>query len=148
LLVRWRLRGKADKRPIYGGFFWINGDGRFPVPTEAFYMSGVGGQTTLIIRLMTSWLYVLGHYKGSEAGDKSFKKALAILMEAVPAKEVARIVSVSSSKTLPNRVSQQRVRRSGADLWGHQASLRRIKGHPEVIPRDPTTPLLPACVSA
>jgi len=24
----------------------------------------------------------------------------------------------------------------------------RIKGHPEVIPRDPTTPLLPACVSA
>ena len=26
----------------------------------------------------------LGHYKGSAAGDKSFKKSLVILMEAVP----------------------------------------------------------------
>ena len=40
---------QADKRPIYGGFFWINGDGTFPVPKEAYYMSGAGGQTTLII---------------------------------------------------------------------------------------------------
>jgi len=75
---------EADKRPIYGGFFWINGDGRFPVPTEAFYMSGVGGQTTLIIPAHDLVVVRLGHYKGSEAGDKSFKKALAILMEAVP----------------------------------------------------------------
>ena len=75
---------EADKRPIYGGFFWINGDGRFPVPTEAFYMSGVGGQTTLIIAAHDLVVVRLGHYKGSEAGDKSFKKALAILMEAVP----------------------------------------------------------------
>jgi len=75
---------EADKRPIYGGFFWINGDGRFPVPTEAFYMSGAGGQTTLIIAAHDLVVVRLGHYKGSEAGDKSFKKALAILMEAVP----------------------------------------------------------------
>ena len=33
---------KADGRPIYGGFFWINGTGRFPVPREAYYMSGAG----------------------------------------------------------------------------------------------------------
>ena len=39
----------ADKRPIYGGFFWLNGDGTFPAPTEAYYMAGVGGQTVLII---------------------------------------------------------------------------------------------------
>ena len=31
------------------GFFWINGDGRFPVPRDAYYMAGAGGQTTLII---------------------------------------------------------------------------------------------------
>src|SRR5881296_4686734 len=75
---------EADKRPIYGGFFWINGDGEYPVPTGAFYMSGVGGQTTLIIAAHDLVVVRLGHYKGSEAGDKSFKKALAILMEAVP----------------------------------------------------------------
>ena len=38
----------ADKRPIYGGFFWINGDGRFPVPGDAYYMAGAGGQTELV----------------------------------------------------------------------------------------------------
>jgi CubicO group peptidase (beta-lactamase class C family) len=75
---------EADKRPIYGGFFWINGDGRYPVPKEAFYMAGAGGQTTLIIPSHDLVVVRLGHYKGSEAGDKSFKHALALLMEAVP----------------------------------------------------------------
>lgn len=75
---------EADKRPIYGGFFWINGDGRYPVPSEAFYMSGAGGQTTLIIPSHDLVVVRLGHYKGSKAGDKSFKQALALLMEAVP----------------------------------------------------------------
>ncbi len=75
---------EADKRPIYGGFFWINGDGRFPVPKEAFYMAGAGGQTTLIIPSHDLVVVRLGHYKGSEPGDKSFKRALALLMEVVP----------------------------------------------------------------
>lgn len=75
---------EADKRPIYGGFFWINGDGRYPVPKEAFYMAGAGGQTTLIIPSHDLVVVRLGHYKGSEAGDKSFKQALALLMDAVP----------------------------------------------------------------
>ena len=44
---------EADKRPIYGGFFWINGTGTFPVPRDAYYMSGAGGQTTLLFRRMT-----------------------------------------------------------------------------------------------
>lgn len=26
----------ADGRPIYGGFFWINGDGAYPVPKDAY----------------------------------------------------------------------------------------------------------------
>ncbi|GEM_PF-4491929 len=30
----------ADKRPIYGCFFWINGTGAWPVPTSAFYICG------------------------------------------------------------------------------------------------------------
>ncbi len=75
---------EADKRPIYGGFFWINGDGEYPVPKEAFYMSGAGGQTTLIIPSYDLVVVRLGHYRGSEAGDKSFKQALALLMGAVP----------------------------------------------------------------
>jgi CubicO group peptidase (beta-lactamase class C family) len=75
---------EADKRPIYGGFFWLNGDGRYPVPKEAFYMAGAGGQTTLIIPSHDLVVVRLGHYKGGQAGDKSFRQALALLMDAVP----------------------------------------------------------------
>jgi CubicO group peptidase (beta-lactamase class C family) len=78
---------KADQRPIYGGFFWINGDSTFPVPKEAYYMSGAGGQTTLIIPSHDLVVVRLGHFKGNAIGSESFKKALALLMEAIPEKK-------------------------------------------------------------
>ena len=76
----------ADKRPIYGGFFWINGGGTFPVPKDAYYMAGAGGQTTLIIPSHDLVVVRLGHYKGAAPGAASFRRALAHLMEAVPRK--------------------------------------------------------------
>ena len=75
---------EADKRPIYGGFFWINGNSTFPVPKEAYYMAGAGGQTTLTIPSHDLVVVRLGHYKGSTPGAADFNKALALLMEAVP----------------------------------------------------------------
>jgi CubicO group peptidase (beta-lactamase class C family) len=77
---------EADKRPVYGGFFWINGDGQLPVPRDAYYMTGAGGQTTLIVPSHDLVVVRLGHYKGSAAGSTGFRKALALLMEAVPAR--------------------------------------------------------------
>ena len=74
----------ADKRPIYGGFFWINGDSRFPVPKEAYYMSGAGGQFTLIIPSYDLVVVRLGHFRGSQGGERSLARSLALLMEAVP----------------------------------------------------------------
>jgi len=50
----------ADNRPIYGAFFWLNGDGQYPVPRDAYYMAGAGGQTTLIIPRTTSSSCVSG----------------------------------------------------------------------------------------
>jgi CubicO group peptidase (beta-lactamase class C family) len=75
---------EADHRPIYGGFFWINGDGELPVPKDAYFMSGAGGQTTLIVPSHDLVVVRLGHYKGSEEGEGSFARALALLMDAVP----------------------------------------------------------------
>ena len=75
---------KADGRPIYGGFFWINGTGTFPVPREAYYMSGAGGQTTLIIPSHDLVVVRQGHYRGSQTGGQSLRNALALLMEAIP----------------------------------------------------------------
>ena len=81
---------KADGRPIYGGFFWINGDGTFPVPKEAYYMSGAGGQTTLMVPSHDLVVVRLGHFKGAATGGASFRKSLALLMEAVPASAPTR----------------------------------------------------------
>lgn len=75
---------EADKRPIYGGFFWLNGDGRFPVPKEAYYMDGAGGQTTLIDPSHDLVVVRLGHYKGATAGVAGFRRALTLLTEAIP----------------------------------------------------------------
>ena len=75
---------KADGRPIYGGFFWINGTGSFPVPPEAYYMAGAGGQTTLIIPSHDLVVVRQGHYSGARAGGRALRNALALLMEAVP----------------------------------------------------------------
>ncbi len=75
---------EADRRPIYGGFFWINGSGYFPAPREAYYMTGAGGQTTLIVPSHDLVIVRLGHYKGQDPGTEAFKKAIALLMRAVP----------------------------------------------------------------
>lgn len=75
---------KADNRPIYGGFFWINADRALPVPEDAYYMAGAGNQTTLIVPSHELVVVRLGHYKGAMAGSSGFQKALALLMDAVP----------------------------------------------------------------
>lgn len=76
----------ADKRPTYGGLFWINGDSTFPAPKSAYYMAGVGGQNVLIIPTHDLAIVRLGHYKGAAEGGRALRKAVKLLMEAVPAK--------------------------------------------------------------
>lgn len=75
---------QADGRPIYGGFFWINGDGAFPIPRDAYYMAGAGGQDVFIIPSHDLVVVRLGHYKGSTAGQTGLVKALSLLTAAVP----------------------------------------------------------------
>jgi CubicO group peptidase (beta-lactamase class C family) len=75
---------EADKRPIYGGFFWLNGENSFPAPKDAYYMTGVGGQSTLIVPSHDLVVVRLGHYKGGGPGGRALRKAVGILMEAIP----------------------------------------------------------------
>ena len=76
---------KADGRPIYGGLFWLNGDSTFPAPKESFYMAGVGGQTVLIVPSHQLAVVRLGHYKGATPGGVALRKAVGLLMAAIPA---------------------------------------------------------------
>ncbi|MFC2169935.1 serine hydrolase domain-containing protein [Acidobacteriota bacterium] len=75
---------ESDGRPIYGAFFWINGLEQYPIPKEAYYMAGAGGQTTIIIPSYDLVVVRLGHYKGARVGREALNNALMLLMEAVP----------------------------------------------------------------
>ena len=74
----------AWKRPIYGGLFWVNGDGARPVPKSAYFANGAGGQRTIIIPTHDLVVVRMGHHKGDRAGMKTLDLALAELMAAVP----------------------------------------------------------------
>jgi CubicO group peptidase (beta-lactamase class C family) len=75
---------EADDRPIYGGFFWINGDKSLPIPEDAYYMAGAGGQMTFIIPSHDLVVVKMSHYKGGGPGRDALDNALKILMEAIP----------------------------------------------------------------
>lgn len=76
----------AWKRPVYGGLFWVNGDGGWNVPKSAYLANGAGGQRTIIIPTHDLVVVRMGHYRGDRAGMKALNAALAELMLAVPAK--------------------------------------------------------------
>ncbi|XOV89769.1 MAG: serine hydrolase domain-containing protein [Pseudomonadota bacterium] len=73
----------ADGRPIYGGFFWVNGDGALPLPRDAYYMAGAGLQRTFVIPSHDLCVVRLGHYSGMEAGTPALNRALAKLLDAL-----------------------------------------------------------------
>jgi CubicO group peptidase (beta-lactamase class C family) len=73
----------ADGRPVYGGFFWINGDGAWPIPKESYSMNGAGGQQAWIIPSHDLVVVRLGNYRGQRHVRPTLSKALEILMEAV-----------------------------------------------------------------
>lgn len=75
----------ADKRPIYGGFFWINGTGAFPaLPTSAYYMLGAGGQFVIIVPSHDLVVVRMGFDKGSPMAAAGLQRALTLLMEGLP----------------------------------------------------------------
>ncbi len=73
-----------DHRPVYGGLFWINGDGKLPIPKESYMMLGAGGQSVTIIPDHDLVVVRLGHFKGSNMADDALNECYKILMEAVP----------------------------------------------------------------
>ncbi len=79
-----RTPAPAWSEPRYGGMFWLNRTNAWPVPEDAYYMAGAGGQFTFIIPTHDLVVVRLGHAKGDDEGYPALDRALALLMEAVP----------------------------------------------------------------
>lgn len=75
---------KADGRPVYGGgFFWVNGDGGWPLPTSAYAMLGAGGQSATIVPSHGLVIVRIGKYRASAAGGRALDRGFTMLMQAV-----------------------------------------------------------------
>lgn len=73
----------AWKQPVYGGFFWVNGDAAWNLPKDAYIMAGAGGQNTFIVPSHQLVVVRMGHFRGASASRKTVNEALRLLMEAV-----------------------------------------------------------------
>jgi CubicO group peptidase (beta-lactamase class C family) len=83
-----RTPAPAWSQPVYGGMFWLNRTRIWPVPEDAYYMAGAGGQYTIIVPTHDLVVVRLGHYKGAGYGARALHRALALLMQAVPQRRV------------------------------------------------------------
>jgi CubicO group peptidase (beta-lactamase class C family) len=78
----------AWKQPVYGGLFWVNGDGTWNIPKTAYMANGAGGQRTFVIPSHDLVVVRMGHFRGDRAGMKALNLALAELMKGTPARRL------------------------------------------------------------
>jgi CubicO group peptidase (beta-lactamase class C family) len=76
---------EADGQPVYGAFFWLDGE-RYGLDRSAmFSMRGAGGQMTMIVPSRELVIVRLGHYKGEPAWEEAEPVGTQLLLDAVPA---------------------------------------------------------------
>lgn len=79
-----RTPAPAWSEPRYGGMFWLNRTNAWPVPEDAYYMAGAGGQFTFIVPTHDLVVVRLGHAKGDDEAYPALERALDLLMKAIP----------------------------------------------------------------
>ena len=76
----------ADGNPVYGGgFFWVNGDGAWPLPKAAYAMLGAGGQSVHIVPSHGLVIVRIGKYRGATSGEAALGKSFPMFLAAVKA---------------------------------------------------------------
>ena len=73
----------AWKRPVYGAQFWVNGDGGWNLPKDAYFAAGAGGQNTFIVPSHQLVIVRMGHMRGSQRARPLTNEALKLIMESV-----------------------------------------------------------------
>ncbi len=80
-----RTPAPAWKRKEYGGQFWVNGEGQWNLPRDAYFMSGAGGQHTFVVPSHDLVVVRMGHQRGAPVGTKQLNQSLAGLVAAIDA---------------------------------------------------------------
>jgi CubicO group peptidase (beta-lactamase class C family) len=78
----------AWKTPVYGGFFWINGDGNWNLPKDAYLAAGAGGQNTWIVPGRDLVIVRMGHMRGQGPARRATNAALGLVMDAIGSRSV------------------------------------------------------------
>ncbi len=73
----------AWRRKEYGGQFWVNGEGQWNLPRDAYCMSGAGGQHTFIVPSHDLVVVRMGHQRGARVGTMLLNESLAALLAAL-----------------------------------------------------------------
>lgn len=87
----------AWTRKEYGGQFWVNGEGQWPLPRDAYFMSGAGGQQTFIVPSHDLVVVRMGHQRGAAAGSKTLAQSLAALVAAIDASRGTKTEAASGA---------------------------------------------------
>lgn len=77
-------------RPVYGGQFWINGDGRWNLPKSTYYMSGAGGQHVFVVPTHDLVVARQGHRRGASASARVLNVALGKIIDAIDREPVSK----------------------------------------------------------
>jgi len=73
----------AWKNRAYGGLFWVNGNRRWQLPVDAFYMAGHGGQHVIIVPSHDLVIVRMGHQRGGKPGTEALNEALPQILAAL-----------------------------------------------------------------
>lgn len=74
----------AWKTPVYGAFFWINGDGNWNLPKNTYLAAGAGGQNTWIVPGRDLVIVRMGHMRGSQnVAHRITNHALGLIIQAI-----------------------------------------------------------------
>ena len=73
----------AWKTPVYGAFFWINGDGAWNLPNNTYLAAGAGGQNTWIVPDRDLVIVRMGHMRGQNAARRATNAALGLVIDAI-----------------------------------------------------------------
>ncbi len=89
------------KRREYGGQFWVNGEGQWHLPRDAYFMSGAGGQHTFIVPSHDLVVVRMGHQRGAPVGTRTLNASLAALVEAIDASRGASAPASATQAAAP-----------------------------------------------